>query len=91
MAQGYDIFLYKKAPDIMSQEELVHKSFFEFSDRSYPIFIYLCDGKNYIAKTEFGPDDMIINDGTDLMSLLERHKRLLPLAIISRQMRPPKN
>ncbi|MDY0190984.1 MAG: hypothetical protein RBR22_09655 [Desulfuromonas sp.] len=75
----------------MSQEELVHKSFFKFSDRSYPIMIYLCDGKNYIAKTEFGPDDMIINDGMELKSLLEMHKRLLPLAIISRQMRPKKD
>ncbi len=72
----------------MSQEELVHKSYFEFAERSYPISIYLCDGKNYIAKTEFGPDDMIINDGTDLLALLAMHRRLLPLAIISRQMRP---
>jgi len=74
----------------MSHEELVHKSFFEFCEHSYPICIYRCDGRNYIAKTEFGPEDMIINDGDDLASLLELHRRLLPLAIISRQMRPEK-
>ncbi|OQY19813.1 MAG: hypothetical protein B6I36_03095 [Desulfobacteraceae bacterium 4572_35.1] len=74
----------------MSHEELVHKSFFDFSQARYPICIYHCDGKNYIAKTEFGPEDMIINDGSDLATLLERHRRLLPLAIMSRQLRPKK-
>lgn len=73
----------------MQHEELVHKSFFDFSDRSYTICIYRRGGDNYIAKTEFSPEDMIINDGIDLVTLLERHRRLLPLAIISRQMRPP--
>jgi hypothetical protein len=86
-----DVFFSQKELDFMSQEELVHKSYFEFLDRSYSILIYLCDGKNYIAKTEFGPDDMIINDGTEIESLLEMHKRLLPLAIISRKMRPKKD
>jgi hypothetical protein len=33
---------------------------------------------------------MIINDGSDLAELLELHRRLLPLAILSRQMRPVK-
>jgi len=74
----------------MSHEELVHKSIFAFADNSYQICIYRCDGKNYIAKTEFGSDDMIINDGSDLAELLELHRRLLPLAILSRQMRPVK-
>ncbi len=75
----------------MPHDELVHKSVFDFSDNSYQICIYCRDGKNYIAKTQFGPEDMIINDGADLSALLERHRRLLPLAIISRQMRPKKN
>ncbi|MEA3465811.1 MAG: hypothetical protein U9R29_07365 [Thermodesulfobacteriota bacterium] len=74
----------------MQIEELVHESFFDFSDRSYTISIYRRGGKSYIAKTEFSPEDMIINDGVDLCSLLEKHRRLLPLAIISRQMRPAK-
>ena len=74
----------------MQIEELVHESFFDFSDRSYTISIYRRGGKGYIAKTEFGPEDMIINDGIDLCALLARHRRLLPLAIISRQMRPSK-
>lgn len=69
-------------------EELVHKSSFDFSDQSYMICIYRRAGEGYVAKTIFGPEDMIINDGTDIKSLLERHRRLLPLAIISRQMRP---
>lgn len=73
----------------MQHEELVHKSFFDFLDRSYTICIYRRGEDNYIAKTEFSPEDMIINDGIDMVALLERHRRLLPLAIISRQMRPP--
>lgn len=73
----------------MQHEELVHKSFFDFSDRSYTICIYRRGGDSYIAKTEFSPEDMIINDGMDMTTLLEMHRRLLPLAIISRQMRPP--
>ena len=74
----------------MQIEELVHESFFDFSDRSYTISIYRRGGQSYIAKTRFGPEDMIISDGVDLCALLEKHRRLLPLAIISRQMRPPK-
>lgn len=74
---------------MMQHEELVHKSFFDFLDRSYTICIYRRGVDNYIAKTEFSPEDMIINDGIDMTTLLERHRRLLPLAIVSRQMRPP--
>lgn len=74
----------------MQREELIHESLFDFSERSYTISIYRRGGQSYIAKTEFSPEDMIINDGVDLCTLLERHRRLLPLAIISRQMRPPK-
>ncbi|WP_321531127.1 hypothetical protein [uncultured Desulfuromonas sp.] len=73
----------------MPVEELVHKSSFDFSDRSYTICIYRrADG--FTAMTEFSPEDMIINDGGDIQSLLEKHRRLLPLAIISRQMMPEK-
>ncbi|MCD6526261.1 MAG: hypothetical protein J7K75_04650 [Desulfuromonas sp.] len=71
-------------------EELVHKSSFDFSDQSYTICIYR-RAEGYTAMTAFSSKDMIINDGGDVQSLLEKHRRLLPLAIISRQMLPEKN
>ncbi len=70
-----------------TEEELVHKSSFEFLDSCYDICIYRRSSSNYIAKTDFSDDDTIINDGDDMLELLEKHRRLLPLAIISRQMR----
>ncbi|MBN2644010.1 MAG: hypothetical protein JXR59_00880 [Desulfuromonadaceae bacterium] len=74
----------------METEELVHESQFVFCDKDYRITIYRRVRDGYVAKTEFSEDDLIINDGPDLDLLLERHRRLLPLAILSRQMRPGK-
>ena len=42
------------------------------------------DGRHF-AKTHFGDDDIIINDGASLEEALARHNKLLPLAISSRK------
>ncbi|MCK9172353.1 hypothetical protein [Desulfuromonas thiophila] len=73
------------------EDQIVHESTFVFCDHRYPIRIYRRGDEGFVAKTEFSPDDTIINDGTDLELLLERHRRLLPLAILSRQIRGRSN
>lgn len=70
----------------MEHEILVHESEMEIQGDRYTINVYCrLDGKHF-ARTRFGEDDIIINDGTSLEDVLQKHERLLPLAISSRQM-----
>ena len=69
----------------MTEEILVHKSYIELNGDSYQVMVYCrADGRHF-AKTHFGDDDIIINDGSSLEEALARHNKLLPLAISSRK------
>lgn len=65
-------------------EILVHQSVLEISGKEYEVSVYARDDGRHIAKTAFGPGDIVINDGISLAHALEKHSRLLPLAVDSR-------
>ena len=69
----------------MPEETLVHESDLEILGDRYQIMVFCrADGRHF-AKTRFGEDDIIINDGPSLAEALAKHEKLLPLAIRSRQ------
>jgi hypothetical protein len=69
----------------MLEATLVHESNIELHGDRYQIKVFCrADGRHF-AKTHFGEDDIIINDGSSLEEALAKHEQLLPLAIKSRQ------
>lgn len=69
----------------MTDERLVHKSDIELHGNRYQIMVFCRDDGRHFAKTRFGVDDIIINDGNSLEEALAKHEKLLPLAVRSRQ------
>jgi hypothetical protein len=69
----------------MPEEKLVHKSDIELHGSRYQIMVFCCEDGRHFAKTRFGADDIIINDGHSLEEALAKHEKLLPLAVRSRQ------
>ena len=69
----------------MPEEILVHKSYIELHGDSYQVLVFCRGDGRHFAKTHFGDDDIIINDGASLEEALARHNKLLPLAISSRK------
>lgn len=63
----------------------VHKCTFNIAGHDYEIVVYSRPDGSHVARTAFGPDDVIINDGLSLDEVLVKHRNLLPLAINSRQ------
>lgn len=70
----------------MSGETLVHNATYRLFGRDYEILVFCRPNGTHVAKTIFSSEDVIINDGISLEDALERHTRLLPLAVNSRQM-----
>jgi hypothetical protein len=69
----------------MPEETLVHESVIELHGDRYQIMVFCrADGRHF-AKTHFGEEDIIINDGPSLAEALAKHEMLLPLAVRSRQ------
>lgn len=64
---------------------LVHKCIFHVAGQDYEIAVYTRPDGTHVATTAFSPHDVIINDGLSLDEALAKHRRLLPLAINSRQ------
>ena len=69
----------------MIDEKLVHRTEIEFQGDRYEIAVYCRTDGRHFARTYFGDDDVIINDGSSLEEALARHERLLPLAVSSRK------
>jgi len=69
----------------MTNENLVHKGTVQVGEDIYEVLVFLRRDGRHIAKTFFDREDVIINDGPSLEEALERHQRLLPLAIDSRR------
>lgn len=69
----------------MVEEILVHESEMEVCGDRYQIRVFCRTDGRHFAKTYFGEDDIIINDGTSLEEVLDKHEKLLPLAINSRK------
>lgn len=70
----------------MESENLVHQCRIAVLDAEYDVQVFTRQDGTHIAKTVFAPGDVIINDGPSLADVLEKHARLLPLAIDSRLM-----
>lgn len=69
----------------MEPEILVHKTVQNIAGQDYEVDVYARPDGSHVAKTSFSPVDVIVNDGRSLEDVLERHRRVLPLAINSRQ------
>ncbi len=68
----------------MIEERLVHKTELHLDGDRFEILVYCrADGRHF-AKTRFGENDIIINDGQSLEEALAKHERVLPLAVTSR-------
>ncbi|GFE59410.1 hypothetical protein [Geobacter sp. AOG1] len=69
----------------MTDEKLVHRTEIELQGDRYEIMVYCRTDGRHFARTYFGDDDVIINDGSSLEEVLAQHERLLPLAVCSRK------
>ena len=71
----------------MTGEKLVHTTEIELNSDRFEILVYCRDDGRHFAKTCFGENDIIINDGHSLEEALAKHERLLPLAVTCRLLR----
>ena len=69
----------------MAPETLVHQSDVELLGNHYTIVVFVRNDGRFTATTRFTEDDIIMNDGDSLEEALNRHQRLLPLAVTSRR------
>ncbi|WP_226989392.1 hypothetical protein [Desulfuromonas sp. TF] len=76
--------LLRQARNAMDTENLVHRSHFNIAGRDYEVLVFCRPDGSHVAKTYFTSDDVIINDGPSLDHVLNKHQRLLPLAVNSR-------
>lgn len=67
-----------------TEEKLVHRDKLDVAGRDYEVLVYTRLDGRHIAKTVLGPNDVVINDGVSLQEVLDKHRRLLPLALDSR-------
>lgn len=70
----------------MGRETLVHKCRLQVLGKEYEVYVYLREDGRHLAMTFFTPEDVIVHDGPSLDEALAKHRRLLPLAIDSRQL-----
>jgi len=65
---------------------LIHTTQLNVAGRKYEVAVYMRADGWHVARTIFSPGDIIIHDGPSLEEVLDKHQRLLPLAIDSRQL-----
>jgi len=70
----------------MTDEMLVYSTAVELDGASYQVRVFCRADGRHSAHTHLGADDIIINDGFSLDEVLEKHRRLLPLALSSRRL-----
>lgn len=71
----------------MADDKLVHQTQVDLDGDSYQIKVYCRNDGRHFAQTLFDDDDIIVSDGRSLLDALARHERLLPLAVVSRQLK----
>lgn len=71
----------------MPDDKLVHQTQMQVDGDQYQIKVYCRHDGRHFAQTHFDNDDIIISDGPSLHDALARHEKLLPLAIVSRQLK----
>lgn len=71
----------------MDEDILVHRSDVDIQGQWYRIEVYCRPDGRYFATTAFEEDDDVIaSDGISLEETLDKHRRLIPLAVMSRQL-----
>lgn len=70
----------------MNDEVLVHSAEISLDGSRFEIHVYCRIDGRYFAKTHFGENDIIINDGHSLEEALTKHEKILPLAVTSRHL-----
>ncbi|MCM2357031.1 MAG: hypothetical protein NDI77_02700 [Geobacteraceae bacterium] len=70
----------------MTGETLVHRVEVELHGDRYEILVYCRDDGRHFARTRFGENDIIINDGQSLEEALVKHEKVLPLAVNCRHL-----
>jgi len=70
----------------MNDEVLVHSTEINLDGTRFEIHVYCRVDGRYFAKTRFGENDIIINDGHSLEDVLSKHEQVLPLAVTSRHL-----
>lgn len=71
----------------MSDDKLVHETQIELDGDEYQIKVYCRQDGRHFAQTLFNNEDIIISDGLSLHDALAKHEKLLPLAVVSRQLK----
>jgi hypothetical protein len=69
----------------MTGETLVHKREVELNGDRYEILVFCREDGRHFARTRFGENDIIIHDGQSLEEALEKHEKILPVAVTCRQ------
>jgi hypothetical protein len=83
---AFPLIIDKGSASAMEPSELlVHTCHLPIAGAEYEVLIYCRPDGSHVAKTYFSPEDVIINDGRSVADVLNKHQRLLPLAINSRQ------
>ena len=68
----------------MTGETLVHKVEVEIHGDRYEILVFCRDDGRHFARTRFAENDFIIHDGQSLEEALEKHEKVLPVAVTCR-------
>ena len=69
----------------MAEETLVYKTEITLQGDRFEILVFCREDGRHFAKTRFGENDIIINDGPSLEEALEKQENVLPLAVNCRQ------
>ena len=69
----------------MSEETLVYKTEIVLQGDRFEIQVFCREDGRHFAKTRFGENDIIINDGQSLEEALGKQENVLPLAVNCRQ------
>ena len=69
----------------MTAGMLVYKTEILLQGDRFEIQVFCREDGRHFAKTYFGKNDIIINDGRSLEETLKKHEHILPLAVKSRR------
>ena len=69
----------------MTDHTLVHQKEIDVLGDSYRVCVYCRPDGRHFAQTHFSDNDIIISDGETMEEVLDRHEKLIPLAVHSRR------
>lgn len=69
----------------MTDHTLVYQTDVMIQGGRYNIQVFSRDDGRHFAQTHFDDSDIIISDGASVEDVLEKHRKLIPLAVTSRR------